>query len=141
MHICIMYFRITQKLILIHRISCRYLCLLIIVSSHHYLRLCHLIIVPFCLYFDLCCVNSSMVSFCLSFVLHKPSLPQSFIIIRIPSYSMSSYVSCHILNYAMSCHHYFMTSSLRHHHVLFHHICHATSSTIPCHAITTLVFH
>ena len=38
---------------------------------------------------------------------------------------MSSYVSCHILNYSMQC----------------QHMCHATSSTMPCHAITTLVFH
>ena len=50
------------------------------------------------------------------------------IIIRTPSYSISSYVSCHILNYAMPCHSY-------------HHMFHATSSTMPCHAITTLVFH
>ena len=35
----------------------------------------------------------------------------------------------------------FMASSLGHHHIPCHHMCHATSSTIPCHAITTLVFH
>ena len=71
------------------------------------------------------------------------AMPSLFydIIMRTPSYSMSSYVSCHILNYSMPCHHYFMTSSLGHHHIPCHHMCLATSSTMPCHAITTLFFH
>ena len=63
------------------------------------------------------------------------------VIIRTPSYSMSSYVPFHILNYARPFHHYFMTLSLGHHHIPCHHMCHATSSTMPCHAITSLVFH
>ena len=32
-----------------------------------------------------------------------------------------------------------MTSSSGHHHIPCHHMCHATSSTMPCHAITILV--
>ena len=34
----------------------------------------------------------------------------------------------------------FMISSLGHHHIPCHHMCHATSSTMPSLAITTLVF-
>ena len=62
------------------------------------------------------------------------------IIIRTPSYFMSSYVSCHILNYAMPCHHYLsLSSSLGHHHIPCHHMCHATSSTMPSYSLWSYV--
>ena len=76
---------------------------------HHYLRLCYLIIMPFRLFFGLCFINSTMVSF----LIHKEFFQ----------------------------HYLSLSSSLGHHHIPGHHMCHATSSTTPCHAITTLVFH
>ena len=48
------------------------------------------------------------------------AMPSLFydIIIRTPSYSMSLYVSCHILNSSMRCHHYLSLSlSLSWHHI------------------------
>ena len=34
-----------------------------------------------------------------------------------------------------------MTSSLGHHHIPYHHICHCTSSTMPCHSIISSTYH
>ena len=113
---------------------------------------------PFCLYFDLCYVDSAMVSFTYplyfisnfaitTLVFHHrqntiifhviifhviicvmphpqlchamPSLFYDFFI-RTPSY-----VSCHILNYAMPCHHYLSLSlSLSCHHIHWLLLCH-----------------
>ena len=76
--------------------------------------------------------------FCLSFVLYKQIFhPYSFIIIRTPSYSMSSYVSCHILNYAMPCHHYLSLSlSLSCHHIHWLFLCHSWTTLTSMTTIT-----
>ena len=55
---------------------------------------------------------------CPSHPLHLLLMNFYDIIIRTPSYYMSSYVSCHILNYAIPCHHYLSISlSLSCHHI------------------------